>query len=153
MNSMPRTSGHTFLNRCICEAYYGWGGVKWIPSCKLCFTVADESSQWTMLTGNETILEQKLSVTQCQTNINEGEYDLAASDTDEKHWVKHNSEGKVHSQRFWCQWDLKSFFGPENLLYRDPSLVFNQCALETPVFCLLPIPHTHTPLELKNNLS
>ncbi len=33
------------------------------------------------------------------------------------------------------------------------SLVFNQMcdyaefALETPVFCLLPIPHTHTPLE------
>ncbi len=33
------------------------------------------------------------------------------------------------------------------------SLVFNQMyddaefALETPVFCLLPTPHTHTPLE------
>lgn len=51
------------------------------------------------MTGNETILEQKLSVTQCQTDINEGKNDLAASETDEKHSVKDNSEGKVHSQR------------------------------------------------------
>ncbi len=52
-----------------------------------------------MLTGSETILELKLSVIQCQTDINEGKDDLAESDTDEKHSDKHNNEGKLHGQR------------------------------------------------------
>lgn len=59
--------------------------------CKLCSTVDDESSQWTMLTGSETILEQKLSITWCQIDRNERKDDLAASDTDEKRPGKHTT--------------------------------------------------------------